>query len=48
MINTLTRINKPKYSETFFNKHKANSKQTWEAVRSPINVKIKSNKNMHL
>ena len=27
-----------------FSDHKTNSKQTWEAVRSLINVKINSNK----
>ena len=43
MINRLTRINKSKYNKTFFTEHKTNSKQTWEAVRSLINVKIKSN-----
>ena len=48
MINKLTRIKKAKYYNTFFNEHKTNSKQTWEAVRSPINVKIKSNKKIHL
>ena len=37
MINRLTRINKSKYC-------KANSKRTWEAVKSLINAKIKSNK----
>ena len=41
MINRLTRINKSKYYKTFFSEHKTNSKQTWEAVRSLINVKIK-------
>ena len=44
MINRLTRINKLKYHKTFFSEHKINSKQTWEAVRSPINVKTKSDK----
>ena len=44
MMNRLTRINKSKYYKTFFSQHKTNSKQTWEAVRSLINVKIKSNK----
>ena len=44
MINRLTRINKSKYYKKFFSEHKTNSKQTWEAVRSLINVKIKSNK----
>ena len=44
MINRLTRINKSKYYKTFFSEHKTNSKQTWEAVRSIINVKTKSNK----
>ena len=44
MINRLTRINKSKYYRTFFSEHKANSKQTWETVRSLINVKAKSNK----
>ena len=48
MINKLTRIDKSKYSKTVFNEHKTNSKQVWEGVRSPINVKIKSNKNIHL
>ena len=43
MINRLTRINKSKYYKTFFSEHKTNYKQTWEAVRSWINVKIKSN-----
>ena len=43
MINRLTRINKSKYYKTFFSEHKTSSKQTWEAVRSLINVKIKSN-----
>ena len=43
MINRLTRINKPKYT-IFFSEHKTNSKQTWEAARSLINLKIKSNK----
>ena len=46
-INRLTRINKSKYYKRFFSKHKTNSKQNWEAVRSLINVKIKSNK-LHL
>ena len=44
MKNRLTRINKSKYYKTFFSEHKTNSRQTWEAVRSLINVKIKSNK----
>ena len=44
MINRLTRINKSKYYKTFFSEHKTNYKQTWEAVRSLINVKTKSNK----
>ena len=44
MINRLTRINKSKYCKTFFSEHKTNSEQTWEAVRSLINVKINSNK----
>ena len=44
MINRLTRINKSKYYKAFFSEHKANFKQTWEAVRSLINVKTKSNK----
>ena len=43
MINRLTRINKSKYNKTFFTEHKTNSKQTWESLRSLINVKIKSN-----
>ena len=43
MINRLTRINKSKYYKTFFSEHKTNYKQTWEAVRSLINVKSKSN-----
>ena len=44
MIKNLTRINKWKYYKTFFIELKANSKQIWEAVRSLINTKIKSNK----
>ena len=44
MINRLTSINNLKYYKTFFSEHKTNSKQTWEAVRSLINVKTKSNK----
>ena len=44
MINRLTRINKSKYYKTFFSEQKISSKQTWEAVRSLINGKIKSNK----
>ena len=44
MINGLTRINKSKYYKTFFSEHKINSTQTWEAVRSLINVKTKWNK----
>ena len=44
MINRRTRINKQKYYKTFFSKHKTNSKQTWEALRSLVNVKTKSNK----
>ena len=44
MINRLTRINKSKYYKTFFSEHRTNSKRNWEAVRSLINVKIKSNK----
>ena len=44
MINRLTRINKSKYYKTFFSEHKTNSKETWEALRSLINVKTKSNK----
>ena len=43
-INALTRINKLKYYKTFFSEHKINSKPTWEAVRSLINVKIKLKK----
>ena len=39
-----TRINKSKYYKTFFSEQKTNSKQTWEAVRSLINVTIESNK----
>ena len=46
MINRLTRINKSKYCKKFFSEHKKNSKQTWETVRSLINVKTKSNKQM--
>ena len=44
MINRLTRINKSKYYKTFFHEHKINSKWTWKALRSLINVKIISNK----
>ena len=44
MINRLTRINKSKHYKTFLSEYKTNSEQTWEAVRSPVNVKIKSNK----
>ena len=44
MINTLTEINKSKYYRLVFCEHKTNSKQTWEAVRSLVNVKIKLNK----
>ena len=44
MINRLTRINKSKYYKTFFSEYKRNSKQTWEALRSLINVRPKSNK----
>ena len=44
MINRLIRINKPKYYKTFFSGPKSYSKQTWEALRSLINFKIKSNK----
>ena len=44
MIIRLTRINKSRYYKTFFSEHKTNSKRNWEAVRSLINVKIKSNK----
>ena len=44
MVKRLTRINKSKYYKTFFSEHRTNSKQTWEAVRSVINVKITSNK----
>ena len=40
MINRLTRINKSKNYKTFFSEHKKNSKQTWEALRSLINVKL--------
>ena len=43
MINRLTSINNLKYYKTFFSEHKTNSKQTWEAVSSLINVKAKSN-----
>ena len=42
MIIRLTRINKSKYYKTFFREHKTNYKRTREAVRSLINVKIKS------
>ena len=44
MINRLTRINRSKYYKTFFSELKTDSKQTWEAVRSLLNVKIKPNK----
>ena len=44
MINRLTRISKSRYYKICFDAHKKNSKQTWKAVRSLINVKIKSNK----
>ena len=44
MINRLTRINKSKYYKTFFSEHKTNSKQNWKPVKSLINVKNKSNK----
>ena len=44
MINRLTRINKSEYYKTFFSEHQGNSKQTWEAVGSLINVKIKWDK----
>ena len=44
MTNRLTRINKSEYYKTFFSEHKRNSKETWEALRSLINVKTKSNK----
>ena len=45
MTNRLPRINKSKYYKNFFSEHKTYlSKQTWEAGRSLINVKIKSNK----
>ena len=43
MINRLTRNNKSKYYKTFFSEQK-HSNQSWEAVRSLINVKVKSNK----
>ena len=43
MIDRLTRTNKSKYYRNFFSEHKTNSKQAWEAVRSLINVKTKSN-----
>ena len=41
MINRLTRINKLKYYKTFFSEYKTNSKQSWDAVRSLIILKIK-------
>ena len=44
MRNKLTRINKLKYYKTFFSKHKTNSRETRETMRSLINVKIKSYK----
>ena len=44
MISRVTRINKSKYCKTFFNEHKTISNQISEAVRSLINVKIQSNK----
>ena len=44
MKNRLTRISKSKYYKNFFSEHKTNSQQTCEAVRSLINVKTKSNK----
>ena len=44
MIKRLTRINRSKYYKTFFSELKTDSKQTWEAVRSLLNVKIKPNK----
>ena len=44
MINRLTTVNKLKYYKTFFSEHETNSKQTWEAVRSLINLKTQSNK----
>ena len=47
MINRLTKINKSKCSKTFFSENKTNSKQTWEAVWSLINPRIKSNKNIN-
>ena len=43
MIDRLTRTSKLKYYKKFFSEHKTNSKQAWEAVRSLINVKTKSN-----
>ena len=44
MINRLTRINKSNYYKTFFSEHKTSFMQTWEAVKSIINVKTKSSK----
>ena len=44
MINELTILNKSKYHKTFFSEYKIYFKQTWKPVRSLINVKIKSNK----
>ena len=44
MISRLTTSNKLKFYKTFFSERKTNSKQTWEAVRSLINVKTKLNK----
>ena len=44
MIKRVTRINKLKYYKTFFSENKTISNQTWEAVRSLVNIKIRSNK----
>ena len=43
-INKLTRINKTNFCKTFFEEHKNDSKRTWNTIRSIINVKENSKK----
>ena len=44
LIKKLTRINKTNFYKSFFEEHKNDSKRTWDGIRSIINVKKNSKK----
>ena len=43
-IHKLTRTNKPDYYKRHIEKHKNNSKKTWDAIRSIITLRANSHK----